>query len=413
MMTAVLLAVLLSQTGGTEAPSETGSAPTRGTLTLASPESPLPIMRPGQSAWCATLEPSAQVPSGRYRVQCDEKTRRCLAAPDRELDADGTESDRPLERAVACYDYSGEVRQRVLEGYSLVPAIAEAPAGWYRDERGRVMQFNFDLRRRVWLGGAWAPLWREGEARDFSRGRVDFGIVTEIPHEEERMHRLTVLDTELVLGQQSSIDATLLRYDTNVRPDTPLVRVTTFLGKPRRHDFTFDMGTWLEVLRLEQIRRSGSEALFYTFVTGHLTLDLWHSRDLSSYVRVRAGPSVEYDRTNHFFTLVPGAALEGDFTLDANGFHHLTFAAEAEKIFLGEEVGGRPLEPERLRMRAGYELILLAFNDQPLSLVLDGRGQWRSDIPDVPNVWEWSVHTGLRFSLWAPPRRSAPDAASR
>jgi hypothetical protein len=413
MMTAVLLAVLLSQTAGAEPPPETGSAPTPGPVTLAPPESPLPVMRQGPTTWCASLAPSAQVPSGRYRVQCDEKTRRCLAAPENELDADGTESDRPLERVPPCHDYIGDARQRVAEGYTFVPAIAETPAGWYRDERGRVMQFNFDLRRRVWLGGAWAPLWREDEERTLSRGRVDFGIVTEILYKEKRMHRLTVLDTELVLGQQSSIDATLLRYDTNVRPDTPLVRVTTFLGKPRRHDFTFDMGTWLEVLRLEQLRRSGTEAVFYTFVTGHLTLDLWHSRDLSSYVRVRAGPSVEYDRTNHFFTLVPGAAFEGDFTLDPNGFHHLTFGAEAEKLFLGQAVDGRPLEPERLRLRAGYELILLAFNDQPLSLVLDGRGQWRSDLVDVPNVWEWSVHTGLRFSLWAPARRSAPVATSR
>jgi hypothetical protein len=107
-------------------------------------------------------------------------------------------------------------------------------------------------------------------------------------------------------------------------------------------------------------------------------------------------------------TLVPGAAFEGDFTLDADGFHHLTFAAEAEKILFTREVEGRPDSPERLRLRAGYEVILLAINDQPLSLVLDGRGEWRSDLAGLPAVWEWSTHAGLRFSLWAPARRSAP-----
>jgi hypothetical protein len=414
MMTAVLLAVLLSQTASTEPPPEAGTPPARSTPTLAPPQSPLPVMSYGETTWCVTLQPSAQVPSGGYRVQCDDKTRRCLAAPEHELDVDGTESDRFLERITPCTANPSRLRMYMSGDYTFEPAIAEAPDGWYRDERGRVMQFNFDLHRRVWLGGAWAPLWRQDEGRTFSRGRVDFGIITEFPSDEaNRMHRIAVLDTELMLGQQSSIDFTLLRYDTNMRPENPLLRVTTFVGKPRRFDFSFDMGTWLEVLRLEQLRRSGTEALFYTFVTGHLTLDLWHSRDLTSYVRVRAGPSVEYDRSNHFFTLVPGAVLEGDFTLDANGFHHLTFGAEAEKIYLGEAVEGRPQDPERLRVRAGYELILLAFNDQPLSLVVDGRGQWRNDIPDVPNVWEWSVQTGLRFSLWAPPRRSAPAAASR
>lgn len=413
MMTAALLVLLLSQTGQPEVPREAQEGPTHDAVTFAPPESPLPVMRQGTDTVCARLGPTTRVPSGQYRVQCDAMTRRCLAAPNHELDVDGTQSDRPLERVPSCGEDPDYIHQRVAEGYTFVPAIAETPPGWYRDELGRVMQFNFDLHRRVWLGGAWAPLWRADEERTLSRGRVDFGIVNEFPRGEKRMHRLTWLDTELILGQQSSLDATLLRYDNNVRQDSPLIRVTTFLGEPRRHDFTFDMGAWLEVLRLETIRRSGSEAVFYTLVAAHLTLDLWHSRELSSYVRVRAGPSLEYDSTHHFFMLVPGAALEGDFTLDTNGFHHLTFGVEAEKLFLGHEVDGRPPEPERLRARAGYELILLAINDQPLSLVLDGRGQWRSDLVDVPPVWEWSVHTGLRFSLWAPARRSAPVAATR
>ncbi|HEX8822963.1 MAG TPA: hypothetical protein VF794_23750, partial [Archangium sp.] len=174
-----------------------------------------------------------------------------------------------------------------------------------------------------------------------------------------------------------------------------------------------DMGIWLEVLRLELLHRSGTETTFFTLATTHLTLDLWHSGDLSSYVRVRAGPSLEYDRTHRFVTLVPGAAFEGDLTLDANGFHHLTFGVEAEKVFFDAEVSGRPRNPERLRVRAGYELILLAINDQPVSLVLDGRGQWRSDLAGAPSVWEWSAQSGLRFSMWAPPRRSAPLATQR
>ena len=411
MMTAVLLALLLSQSGGPEAPRE--PAPTGPLVTFAPPDSPLPSLVYGKGISCTSLGPSPRVPSGRYRLQCDESTRRCLAVPTNELEADGTESDRPLERTAPCHELAQGLLQGLIEGYTFVPAIAEAPPGWYRDERGRVMQFNFDLHRRVWLGGAWAPLWRTGEPRALSRGRVDFGIIAEVPDGERMMRRFTVLDTELVLGEQSSLDATLLRYDTNVRQDKPPIRVTTFLGKPRRSDFTFDMGGWLEVLRLEMLRRGGTDHIFYTFISGHLTLDLWHSRDLASYVRVRAGPSLEYDRTHGFFALVPGAVAEGNLTLDPNGFHHLTFGAEVEKLLLDQEVGGRPHHPERLRVRAGYELILLAINEQPLSLVLEGRGQWRTDLADERPVWEWSANTGLRFSLWAPARRSAPLAAAR
>ena len=413
MMTAALLALLLSQTGGTEAPQAPDTA-LRPLPTLAAKEEPLPVLRYGAPTDCMRLMPTPQNPVVQYRVQCDEATRRCLAVPQKELEADGTESTRLLERVTGCSQAPEGARWRAEAGFVFVPAIAESPPGWYRDERGRVMQFNFDLHRRVWLGGGWSPQWRQGEARALSRGRLDFGIVTETPtRRAQRMHRVTLFDTELVLGEQSSLDATLLRYDTNARPSQPFIRVSTFVGKPRRVDFSLDLGTWLEVLRLEQVRRGGIDTSFLTIVGGQFTLDLWHSTDLSSYVRVRAGPSLEYDRTHRLYTLVPGATLEGDLTLDTNGFHHLTASAEVEKILLAERIAGRPLRPERLRMRAGYELILLAINDQPVSLVLEGRGQWRDDLEGVPPAWEWSAHTGLRFSLWAPARRSATSMASR
>ncbi|ATB27010.1 hypothetical protein [Melittangium boletus] len=413
MMTAALLALLLTQTGNTEAPPAPETA-LRSLPMLGAKEEPMPVLRYGAPTECTHLMPTPQAPVLRYRVQCDEATRRCLAAPQKELNADGTESTRTLERVPGCNELPNVSRQRAEAGFVFVPAIAETPPGWYRDERGRVMQFNFDLHRRVWLGGGWTPQWRQGEERALSRGRLDFGIVTETPGwRSRRVHRVTLFDTELVLGEQSSLDATLLRYDTNARPTQPFIRVSTFIGKPRRTDLSLDLGTWLEVLHLEQVRRGGIDTSFLTLVGGQLTLDLWHSVDLSSYVRVRAGPSLEYDRTHSFLTLVPGAALEGDLTLDDNGFHHLTASAETEKILLAKRVDGRPLRPERLRLRAGYEVILLAINDQPVSLVLEGRGQWRDDLGGVPPAWEWSAHTGLRFSLWAPARRSATSMTAR
>jgi hypothetical protein len=403
MMTAALLALLLSQT-----PEPPRLAPAR---------TPLPTQRFTQPAHCVDLAPTPQVPSGRYLVQCDEATRHCLAAPRRELGPEGRETEQPLARMSLCESSPLNSPWSIPPGYSVEPAIAAAPPGWYRDERGRVMQFNFDPHRRVWFGGGWAPLWRDG-VRASSRGRLDFGVITETVSESaRRLHRITLLQTELVLGQQSSLDATLLRYDTNFRPDRPFIRVSTFIGAPHRFDFGFDAGTFLELLRREQVRRNGVDSVFYTLVDGQLTLDLWHARDLASYVRVRAGPSVEYDRTHGFFTLVPGATLEADVTLDPDGFHHLTASAEAEKILLAPAVAGRPQRPERVRLRAGYELILLAINDQPVSLVLEGQGQWREDLagtePGTHPLWEWSAHTGLRVSLWAPPRRSATPLAAR
>ncbi len=377
------------------------------------PATPLPALRPDAPILCAEFPSTQRMPSGAYRMQCNAERKECLVAPAHELDMEGVESQRPLERVQVCSAFI-QGGSRAEQGYRLLPAVADAPPGWYRDERGRVMQFNFDLHRRVWLGAAWAPLWRRDSEEALRRVRVDFGIRTESPsHDERVLNRFTFLDTELFLGPQRGLDATLLRYDFSTDRDRPLFRVTTFLGKPRRFDLEADMGAWFEVVRLEQLERNGTEASFLTVAATHATLDLWHSRDLVSFVRLRAGPSFEFDRTNDFGTLVPGAALEGDFTLDPNGFNHLRFGVEAEKVYLDKEVPGRPLNPERLTVRAGYETILLALNDQPLSLVLDGRGTWRSDLAGVPADWEWSAQAGLRFSMWAPARRSAALTPAR
>ncbi|QSQ24064.1 hypothetical protein JY651_03535 [Pyxidicoccus parkwayensis] len=407
-------ALLLAQAGGdadTEArppdvatrPAEEPGAPT----VLQPPASPLPMQNPDTLTVCLTLPPTKAVPSGKWRAQCDDSTRRCLVAPVYELDADGLETDRPLERVGLCTDETYVPDAARLKTYRLEPAIADSPAGWYRDERGRVMQFNFDLNRRVWLGGAWSPLSRDGNVQ--GRMRADFGIAVEVPSGDKKLHRFRFLESELYLGEPS-FELTALRYDFSVERDEPLFRITTFFGEPRRHDISINLGLWMEWLHVEELERGRSKAGFLTWGAMHATLDLWHSSDLVSYVRVRAGPSVERDYKNGFNTLVPGAALEGDLTLDRDGFHHLHMAVEAEKVLLAEEVAGRPLRPERLRVGAGYEAILLAINDQPLSLVVDGRGVWRSDLVHVPAQWEWSASAGLRFSLWAPARRSAPMA---
>ncbi|WP_224365191.1 hypothetical protein [Hyalangium versicolor] len=408
--------VNLRNPGDAQAPSQ-GSAPTlsHSDLTgLLTPEEPRPSLRYDQPILCTRLPSTKQVPTGEYRMQCDPVTRRCLIAPANELDSSGEETDRPLLRTSYCDRSEVSAEARIQEGYRFVPAIAESPPGWYRDEQGRVMQFNFDLHRRMYVGGAWAPLKRNGGDVVTDRIRVDFGIQTETPGgaDDHRLHRFTFLETEAYVGE-SSLDVTLLRYDFNVERKVPLFRITTFFGEPRRFDVGLNLGAWVEVLHQESIEREDSELSLLTWGAVHGTLDLWHSEDLVSFVRLRAGPGLERDRTHAMNTLVPTAALEGDFSLDADGFHHLLFSAEAEEVLMADRVEGRPLRPQRLKARAGYELILLAINDQPLSLVVDARGVWRSDIPHVDAKWEWSANAGLRVSLWAPARRSAPLASAR
>jgi hypothetical protein len=59
----------------------------------------------------------------------------------------------------------------------------------------------------------------------------------------------------------------------------------------------------------------------------------------------------------------------------------------------------------------GYELILLAINDQPLSAMAEVRTAYRNDRVGSPDGWDLSGVVGLRFSFWAPPRNGAPTRA--
>jgi hypothetical protein len=184
------------------------------------------------------------------------------------------------------------------------------------------------------------------------------------------------------------------------------IRITSLIGGPARGELSLDVGFWADLARWESLRRGGADANVLTWGALQGTLDLWHSEDLSSYVRVRLGGGVETDLVRRFTVLKPQAAFEGDLTLDTNGIHHLRFAAEAEKLFLAPEVAGRPQSPERLRVRAGYEVVFLALNDRPFTLVLEGRGTWRNDLPSLPPSWEWTGQAGLRLSLGVSPRRT-------
>ncbi len=376
---------------------------------------PRPAMRPDLPVYCGFLEPTREVPSGYHRVQCDEQARRCLVSSTKALDASGVEGREPLARANDCIALSTEdFAAKAREGYRFVPAIADAPPGWVRDERGRVMQVNFDLNRRVYLGAAYAPRQLRGAGEPSGRVRADFGIEVELPGDEPILYRVHVLESELHLGVDTTIDATLLRYDWSIAREAPVLWITTFVGKPRRFDLSFDLGGWFEAIHLESVKRGTSAANnFLTLGAANLTIDLWHSRDLVSYMRLRFGPALELDNARQITAAKPMAALEGDLTLDGDGFHPARFQAAAEKLLFDPVVEGRPQNPQRLELRAGYELILIAINDYPLSATLDGRAAWRDDLPFETPGWDIGVEAGLRFSFWAPARRSAAAQPSR
>jgi hypothetical protein len=378
---------------------------------------PLPLMKVAEGSPVLRFDAPtgclARNVGGRWRAQCDKAAKRCLFAPDAELSAEG-EPVASLDRVPACAAPGWREDDLVSEGFELVPALAETPAGWHRDDRQRLMQVNFDLNRRIWLGAGYAA----GGLPGSGTGEATAGIRWDIPFRLARapaLARLRAFETYASFDG-SFVDFTVAGIDASRAYPSPLVRITTFVGKPRRFDPPLYLGFWLEAVRAETIR---TEAGWYDRTeigAAALTLDLWRSRDLASFVRLRGGAGIELADQLAGSAWVPHAALDADVSLDRDGFHHLRLTAMQEWLVTSASTDYQPSDPAsprlpahraRLTGKAEYELILLAVNDQPLSAVLDVRGWKRNDVPGFSTDWAVQGTASVRFNLWAPPRRDA------
>jgi len=123
-------------------------------------------------------------------------------------------------------------------------------------------------------------------------------------------------------------------------------------------------------------------------------------------VRVRTGGGLEGqhdDKYGYRSALTETTALDIDTVLDDKGFHNLRFelAHEVPRYF-SPYVSN--VFVQRMHARLQYEAIVLAINDQPLTMRLAMGGEKRNDVPGIPDTWAFVLDAGLRFNLWAPPR---------
>jgi hypothetical protein len=366
-----------------------------------------PMMDPDQPVQCAR-DTEGQV----WRLQCNRRTHVCLYAPNDEVDGDGNRT-KPLERARECA-IGGEPFDRAkLEaaGFQMRPGRADAPYGWMRDERGRVFQIDFDLHRRLYFGLAYTPMKVVDNPLESTRTSFDFGLfifdwMSNDDRDTPTRHRLRLVQGQ-VHAQPFSSEITLAHYDISHRYADALLRVTTFVGRPQRHDLHLDLGMWTELGGLELRHTALGDSQLWRHATAEITLDLWQSQDLESFLRLRTGVGLEgqHDDQNGYRSGVTEAsALDLDIVLDDSGFHNLRaeVAHEVPRYFTPYR---SDVFVQRMHARLEYEAIILAINDQPISFKLAAGGEKRNDVPGIPDQWAFVIDAGLRFSLWAPPRR--------
>lgn len=378
-----------------------------GVPVLAHADDRLPMMDAEHAVHCARDKEGLV-----WRIQCDDVAKVCLYAANDELDAGGNRA-KPLERVRECTVDAAFDRDKLeKQGYTFVPGRADAPWGWTRDERGRVFQINFDLRRRLYFGVGYSPqklLDHLDDPLQNKRSSLDFGLFVFDYLSDGKTptrHRIRLLEGT-VRVEPFSAEVVVAHYDLSRRFFDPLLRITTFAGEPRRHDLHLDLGLWTEAGGLEIHPTPTGHSSIWKHATGMVTLDLWQSPKLDSFLRVRGGVGIEgqhTDETGYRSAITPASALELDVVADPAGFHNFRIELVHEMPRYLVPIRNNQKLAQRMRARVQYEAIVLAINDQPLTLKLAAGGEKRDDIMGVPDRWAFVMDAGLRFSLWAPPR---------
>ena len=355
-------------------------------------------------------------PDGRpVRVQCGAD-KVCRVAPNRASDG----SD--LRRVQSCQaEGPNAYRALVKSGARLVPAVAEAPPGYARSDAGRAYQVAFDLLDRVYLGAAWTPTFQRPDTRisaapgfPLGRARVEAGFTASVLSKHGRSrHDVRVLEGSASFSD-FHVNGLLLGYDYQQVHRRPALWFTTFFGKPRVFPGHLPLGWGFRVLKVEDRPPSFRKALDLELAELHVSWSPWQSSDMYSHLRVEAGADTGRhleDRAAGFgsgaWYAGPTAAVRSRLALGQGGLHFLFVDVDWGRPVLAHgELARRPLM--RVDASFAYEGVLIAVNDQPISVRLAATGASREDPATQARSVEIGASAGLRFSLWAPPRVFEP-----
>jgi hypothetical protein len=354
------------------------------------------------------------------RVQCDDEIHptACLVAPNQTADGGELRHVKDCGPATAKATYQA----LVSGGVPLTPAVAEAPPGYERSARGRAYQIRFDLLDRVYLGVGWAPVYDRspGVGPGYSLGRAVTEVgadVSVLSPQGRSRHDLQIAKGSISLGDLN-VNGLLFAYDYQQVHVRPSFYVTTFFGAPRLYPAAIPLGWGFRVLDVQDRPPSAPSTLDMEISEVHLSWNPVQSSDMYSRLRIEAGADFGKswaDRSQLAQDVTSGrwyggftSALRSRLSLGQGGLHYLF----ADVTYLRPTLVADATLPSRALNRftaqLAYEGVLVAVNDQPISLRVAANGAVRQDLVTSGYDVEVGATVGLRFSFWAPPRVVEP-----
>lgn len=354
------------------------------------------------------------------RVQCDgpPAQRRCLVAPN-EMEGGGE-----FRRVQECpsIDEMPLYQALVNSGAKMEPAVAEAPPGYARSDRGRAFQVKFDLLNRVYVGASWIPSFQKTNTSvpspadspfGLGRGQAETGFhISALSSRGRARHDFRILEGTATF-KDLEINGLLFAYDYQHLHRRPAWWLSTFIGPAKVHPISPPLGWGFRVLAINDRPPAFRDTLDIEYTEVHAAWDPWQSSDLYSHVRVEAGADLgEFweDRSRAAKGLKTGVgyvgfsgAIRSRFSLGEGGLHsiQMDLLYRRPTLLAGENVGA---SINRINAMFAYEGVLIAINDQPVSVRLAATGSSRDDPASGARSFELGFSAGLRFSFWAPPR---------
>jgi hypothetical protein len=339
------------------------------------------------------------------RIQCDDAAKRCLVAKPH-LEIPGAREQVVARMMQPCQPAEPGALERLKSaGYEMVPARLETRHGYKRDERGRIYQTHFDLRRRFFMGVYdTMTIASDGSQIDHRLSAEIGGVFEEYDDTTRRRDRHQIARGKITLDPVE-VEGLLYGYDRGRTGDEPVFRFVEFVTpEPDRYDIAIHLGPGARLGRFSYEEIDGRGIALIDALQGHINWEIAQNDEqgLEDYLLIRGGLgggflSMEGQEENPAY-FYPELGVEGAWLIDDRGLTQLRM--EAAYRHLWDNEGD---ERDRASAEVSLERVILSINDQPLTVFAQGGVDYKSGPLAPDGLTSFEALLGGRMSFFVPP----------